>query len=223
MSNQTIDYGQIAAQATVSLKRENAIKQLESCDYVNLTDALSNKDRYSTLVLELLLRETQTGLLNQYGYNDLTMQRTYQLKCLIDKFGEPVKPGDMVEVIEKKTNRDVHGKKIGAKKMKKMKRRGEAKKLIFKRGYEVDAAGCITVPYKDALYLLSQFGVHYETKEPLSPYHERTREPVKIRGKGEVFLHHWRFEEVSPDEHKQLLKDAKKAGKAEKGKQDDWT
>lgn len=94
-----------------------------------------------------------------------------------------------------------------------MKRTGEfSKRFERNREYTVDSKGCITCAFSDAMYFLSQWGVHAETGYPLTMKPEKndineiSGKPVDAPNGSKLHVWYWRYKEITPEEYKKLPK-----------------
>lgn len=72
--------------------------------------------------------------------------------------------------------------------------------------FKVDSKGCILCSFQSAVFFLNNFGVHCESREPLTKKPELSTEPVLVK-KGSTEKKHvwyWRFEEVTDEQYKEL-------------------
>lgn len=186
-----IDYARIQSLPTASARTHAVEEMVGQSDYIAITDALSNSGRGGEYVLQLLADEQQSS------FRGAGQMRTWKIKAMLDKWGTPYKPGDTVSWEVPKSIR-VNGKKLNARIVADMKRRGDRAKLYDAHKYEVDSAGCIECGYADACHLLNQFGVHYETGLAVTSRRKMSREPTTRPDGTKATQHFWRFKEVPP-------------------------
>ena len=186
-----MEYSKIQSLPTASAKQHEVEQQLSGSDYVSITDALSNIGRGGEYVLQLLADEQQSS------FRGAGQMRSWKIKAMLDKWGTPYKPGDVVSWEVAKSIR-VNGKKLNARQVKDMKRRGDDDKLYDVHQYTVDSDGMIECGYNDACHLINQFGVHYETGVAVTSRREKGREPTTRPDGTTATQHFWRFKEVPP-------------------------
>jgi hypothetical protein len=143
--------------------------------------------------MQILDKKSETGI-----------NRRYKIRILKDKWGEPVETGQEIEWMCGRITRDPFGKKLTNAYYKDMVRRGKQRSLEIWHSATVDKHGCIDVGFKDAAILLSERGLHFESKEPLCRYRDVSSEPVKCKDGKMRLQHFWLYEEVPPWEYEQL-------------------
>ena len=180
-----IDYEAIAAGASPERKQRIARDQMQKVGYVSLSDALVNRGRDSVIVLQVL------DAMNEGGSLPL-----YKLKILRDQWGKPPVPGEDHEWKWQIRSRDDFGKKLDQSKIHEMVRRGDDSHIIYHRAV-IDPDGCITVNYRDAVMLLNNFGVHWDSHMSISKMREHSRDPQNTAA-GQQHMWNWRYSEVVP-------------------------
>ena len=197
-----IDFRQITSHHAQDMRRRATIDECEKVGWSNilLTDCLTERDSGGLHVLVILHnRESEvTG-------DDRTR---YKIKVLIDRWGQPVKPGDKIEWLFDQRARDpLTGKKYTNQMRKTLTRMGRADEFQIHHSATVDKHGCIEVGLYDAQLLLSRWGVHPDSQQPLGRYHETATDPVKDPQTGKMRLQHfWRYQEVPAWEYAELSK-----------------
>jgi len=214
-----IDYVRLAAIPDLT-NRKVAIKdEIANVGYVSITDAFAYRDMGGTVVLEYLEGEQRVGMKNpDTNAIDPTVQRTWKFEVLCDEFGYPPIPGKYEKWLYSRTNRDEYGNKLTSRDIAEMKRRGQGHKLETWHSAKIDEVNCIEVAYADAAILMDNWGVHYESNEPISRRKE-LGPPRKLQKNGQEGMrhtHNWRFREVFPDEYEQKLADHKKQKRKKK-------
>jgi hypothetical protein len=162
-----------------------------------LSDALINRDHGGNYVLVYLDKEQLDGVRDENGIVRPAEIRTFKIKILFDEFGNPPKPGTEHKWLFGRTKRDKFGWKISTRQAKEIIRKGNRVELETYHAAKIDNNGCITVPYKDAVHLLDNWGIHYFSNEPISRMREFTRWTKKNPESGEMeHVHNWRYVEV---------------------------
>jgi hypothetical protein len=194
-----IDFERIGGIQGAESKILNIHDQVERIGFENiaLSDCLMNRDRDGSMILNLLQEYASQGTLN------------YKIKVLIDVNGNPVKPGDVIEWKHSIKKRDIFNKKLTMVQIKNFQRRGEIRKIENWHSAVVDNKGCISVSFDDACILLSQFGVHFESKQPLTSMPEKTKTVgydsyEKDTRKSTGLTYFWRYMEVPADKYAKL-------------------
>jgi hypothetical protein len=204
-ADKRIDYEKIAAGASPEHKMRIAQSEMARVGYVSLSDALTNRDRDSVVVLQALDAMDADGRV-----------QPVKLKILRDRHGNPPVPGDVWEWKYQIRTRNAFGQKYDSGKIKEMQRRGDDDHVIYHSAV-VDADGCITVPYRDASNLLHNHGVHWFSKMPISGMKEHSREPEKT-DRGLQHRWNWLYMEVPPwiSATEATTESAKKRGRPKK-------
>jgi len=205
MDEKRIDYEKIAAGASPEHKMRIALSEIERVGYVSISDALTNRTRDSVVVLQAL-----------ESMNADRSAAPVKLKILRDTWGNPPVPGEIYEWKAGIKTRDVYGKKIDMARIHEMVRRGEDTHIKYHSAV-IDADGCITVPYLDALNLLDNHGVHYVSHRPISKMREHSREPEQTTA-GQQHRWNWLYMEVPPwlSATETTTESAKKRGRPKK-------
>jgi len=195
----TIDYEAIAIQPDKRTKLRAASDQFDKVAYINISDALANFERGGDIVLQKLDKEAKNGRYDSgLKAHTMTKQRQYKIKVLFDRFGQPVKKGDVVEWKFDLRTRDADDRKLSTKDIANIIRTGRGDSLKIMHAAEVDKDGCITVDYQDAAKLLNNWGMHYSGKTPISKMNELSGGPKKTPDGTMKHIHNWRFMEVPP-------------------------
>lgn len=208
-----LDFGQISNQPGRDFKIaaiQKEIQRIGGIHNVLVTDCLSYRDQDGLLVMMALQQ-----------HNNANLDLHYKIRCLKDKWGKHVHPGDFVEWKFARKTRDMFGKKITNRQFKEAVRRGQQREFEEWHNAVVDEKGCITVPFKDAAILLDTRGVHFESMQPLTsmPQFERevTRDHydkdfAKVVGR----QHYWLYCEIPRDTYQDLPTIKQKKDKGEK-------
>lgn len=130
----------------------------------------------------------------------------WKLKVLKDEWGQPVKPGDVVEHIIHRSPEHGPGKPMTASEISVEKLNGTYEKnWVTKIPYIVDEKGCITTGFVATAYFLNKFGLHGKTGAIISHHKvETSGDPQKVPSGGFRHVHYWRFKEVDADDYGQL-------------------
>ncbi|MCP4640280.1 MAG: hypothetical protein GY851_07610 [bacterium] len=198
-----IDYRAIANEHVLQRKRAVAREQFNEAAYVSVSDAMVNITRGGEVVLEKLGAESRTGIKDKAGVSSLTNQRAWKLRVLCDRWGMPVKPGDVIKYKADLTNKDEDGNKLTSRDIKDMKRRG-AYNLVTTHALVVDDRGCLTALFEDASKLLKTHGVHYVSGEPITGLKELSGALKDAPDGSKKHVHNWRYVEVPPWEYDEL-------------------
>jgi hypothetical protein len=200
-----LDFSKIASVQGGDNKIRAIHSELErvGMENISISDCIVNRDRDGGMILNLLQEYASQGTLS------------YKLKVLLDVNGNPVKPGDLIEWKHSIRKRDIFGKKLTIAAIKNHIRRGEIRMIEIWHNAVVDAKGCITVGFEDASILLSQYGVHFETKQALTSMPEKTKTVgydsyEKDTRKPTGLTYFWRYMEVQADKYLKLTEIAKK-------------
>lgn len=127
----------------------------------------------------------------------------FKLRVLCDKWGQPVKCGDIVvhSIPSKAWKGASPVDETRARQM------GKYEELFRKHlEYKVDERGCISVPFHTASYFIQQFGVHSKTGLPITKQKRILPEQIpKKRNMPEMgTLHYWRYSEVTEEQYSKL-------------------
>ncbi len=197
-----LDWAAIANNPNEMKKRATAADELErvGADFM-ISDALSHKMEAGHFVLQCINGNINGRPAPAKRGALAAAQRQYKLRVLMDKWGEPVKPGDKVEWKRGQDLRNhVTGNKITAADIKELIRRGELRTIQDWGEAEVDGDLCITVDFADAAQLLDTRGVHYNSDAPITGMREKSSEPAECRDGVIRTQHFWLYEEVPPGE-----------------------
>jgi hypothetical protein len=201
-----IDYNKIATQTGRENKIQAAEDEIARVGYVCLTDAISHPDQCGNLVLVWLED-------NERSFGTEPKQR-FKIKVRCDAWGDKPNPGDIVERKIMKPLTDRSGNLLRNNVINDMRRRGTfEKQFIEVRKFEVDEKGCIDCGYNDAVFFLTEFGVHFETHAAICGRREVGGSPSKCPDGGMKHVRYWRYEEVPPNVYDKLpsLKRSKKS------------
>lgn len=163
-----IDFAVISQQEGPEYTAHAIREQMELVgDDLCLTDCFVNKDRGGSLILRAL---------DNMGYNKM-----FTIFIRHDKWGNPVKPGQVYEWFVERKRRDMFGKLFTQHDIKRMLQTGNIRDIEVWNSAVVDEKCRIKVPYSDACILLNTRGVHFESKQPLTVYKEHASSPTPIR------------------------------------------
>jgi hypothetical protein len=186
--------------------------------WLYLSDVLRHIDSGGRVVLNLLDHESRNPAIDR---------RTVKLRAVCNQWGEAYSPGDEIEIVTQKHNREAFGdiKGVGDKlksgEIKAMVRRGEGGRLKSTYTIKLDQDLCCDVPYIVAKQLLLQYGQSVDglgicDRERIDiltyprDIDPATHKPVTRK------LHNWRWEEITPEYYEQIKKDRRAAEKAAK-------
>jgi hypothetical protein len=216
-----IDYFALSNIKDAAQRMISVSMAVENAGYICLSDAILHARNGGNLVLHWTDREDEAGREDSDGIIMEGSRRMWKIKILCDEYGNPPVPGDKIKWVFKRTCRDKRtGLKLNSRQIKEMQRMGLGDSLIQYHGAIIDEYECISVGYKDAVTMLRNHGVHYESKLPLSPMKEftswRKKNPKYVPTKEElstlrrdeiglVHVHNWRFMEVPPGYEDTLL------------------
>jgi hypothetical protein len=190
--NDKIDFGLIASNTGREYKIRAITSEIERVGIQNIaiSDCLVNTDRDGLFVMRTL---------HEHYRNNRDLR--YKIKVRCDLWGKPVQPGQRLEWKFGRKVRDPFGRKYTQQQIKDYTRRGELRQIEIWHNAVVDESGCITVGFEDAAILLSERGVHYESKQPITRMPERARAMSydsydKDSRKPVGTQHFWLYEEV---------------------------
>jgi hypothetical protein len=209
-----IDFNLVMSRKGANDKLDTLHDEIEACDYVCLTDAISNTGNGGELAMEHLGKDAADAM--QFGE-----QKKYRLQVLKDEWGNTPQPGDTVKRITHKPWRDRQGRKLRSSAISAMKRRGDYKaKYEIVREYTIDEKGCVEMPFEDAGHFLTEYGVHFETGYALTGRKELSGGPCKAPNGSMMHVHYWRYQEAPPWVYSQLSKIETKKGKLKRGRKE---
>jgi hypothetical protein len=187
-----IDFAMIQAQTGREYKLRAIQTELSrvGVNNVAISDCLVNADRDGLVVMRTL-----------HDHFRQNRDLRYKIKVLKDMWGKPVAPGELVRWKFGRRTRDAFGRKYTQDQIKAYTRRGELGQIEIWHDATVDANGCITVGFEDAAILISERGIHYESKAPITRMPEKRDEPTYDRYDRDTrkllgFQHYWLYEEV---------------------------
>ena len=187
-------------------RRQQAV--MEELDRVgeafSLEDALSHGADGGLWMLQFVNGNVNGQAVPRSAAADAAYRKRYRVLVRKDKWGQPVKPGDLVEWRMGMRTRDFQGRKYTITRIKDMERRGELRTIETWHEATVDEHGCISIPFEDALHLLSTRGTFWRSGRPLSGYRETAKEATAIPGGGGRLQHFWLYAEVPEAEYQKL-------------------
>ena len=130
----------------------------------------------------------------------------WKLKVLKDEFGQPVKPGDIVEHVIHRSPEHGTGKPMTSGEISVLKMNGFYERdWVTRIQYKVDDKGCITTGFVATSYFLQKFGVHGKTGAIIS-HHKvaHSGDPQEAPKEGMKHVHYWRFKEVDSEDYGKL-------------------
>lgn len=196
-----INYQALSQIDNIGVRFEAVQKAFDAEEYIPITDAILAAQLGNVagkIVLQLFEAETQRGRINPITKKpDPTNRRTFRLRPLFDEWGDPYKPGDIVEWKAGINKRDRQGRKFTSQKIKELVRTGQEDQYYITHAAEVDADGCIQCAYEDAGSLINLWGIHYDTGLPISKHQEFGALSDYPDG-GKRHKRNWRFVEVLP-------------------------
>jgi hypothetical protein len=201
-----IDYAALARIPEPGQRHVATKLAIKKVNYVSLSDALVNRNNGGNFVLVYLENESQSGRVDPS--TGLTMPndvRQWKIQILCDEFGNPPKPGDVHKWKFGVTKKDEFGVKLTSRTIKEIRRKGLGHTLEEWHGDTIDEYGCIKLPYKDAVLLLDNYGVHYMSNQPITMMKEITSWQKKNPLNGSmVNVRNWRYREIPPGFEGQL-------------------
>jgi len=121
----------------------------------------------------------------------------WKIQVLCDKWGEPMKPGDIVKRKHKRPLRYKPGVPIPGSELSAMKMDGRYKEeLEYYSEFHVDEKGCIDVGFHDAMHFLSLWGVHYRNGKPLTTKQRKSANKIKSPDGTVKNVHYYRYKEA---------------------------
>jgi hypothetical protein len=168
-----VKYSEINAQPTSSAKEDLVQKEIRRVTTPCLSDALINRGVGGQRVLLALDEASKNGVYDPNSDQYLTGSLKWKLKKFQNRDGSIPKPGDQIRVLFARNYRDSAKRKLSGMEIEDRKRRGE-KGFERYHVYELDSDLCFECGFQDALQLLTQAGVHYETRLALNSYKERS-------------------------------------------------
>ena len=138
--------------------------------------------------------------------------RMFWVKVLCDKFGDPVKPGDVVSERWDKMRVRSDGTAVPSDEIEMDRINGDYDaKWTRTTSHVVDAAGCIRLPFSLAALYIAMFGVHWKTGHRVCRTLTRqSYEPVDDGTGNKRHLINWRYSDIPDAEHQRLLDEATK-------------
>jgi len=187
-----IDFAMIASNTGREYKIRAINSEIERVGIQNvaISDCLVNTDRDGLFVMRMM---------HEHYRNNRDLR--YRIKVRSDLWGNPVKPGSNLEWKFHRKVRDPFGKKFTQNQIMEYRRRGEMRQIEIWHDAIVDDSGCINVGFEDAAILLSERGIHYESKQPITRMPEHSRAVSydsydKDTRKAVGTQHFWLYEEV---------------------------
>lgn len=199
-----IDFSKIAAQTGRDYKTRAILSEVDrvGINNVMISDCLVNVDRDGLMVMRTL-------------HNHFMQNRDlfYKIHVIQDLWGNPVKPGQKIEWKAGMKKRDPFGKKYSIQQIKNFQRRGELRQIEIWHNATVDDKGCINVSFEDAAILLSERGVHYLSKEPITTMPEKSKITIDPKTNKPVkpVQFFWLYEEVNLEDYVNLPSLTKKS------------
>ena len=144
--------------------------------------------------------------------NDQSIDRPFEqrfrwkLQCIRDEWGQPVKPGDVIEHIIHRSPEHGPGKPMTSGEISELKMNGFYERdWVTRIPYKVDEKGCITCGYVATSYFLQKYGIHGKTGAIIS-HHKvpNSADPQEAPKEGMKHVHYWRFKEVDTGDYEQL-------------------
>lgn len=187
-SKQGISFESIDSQRTSTARAERIIKEIARVKVPCLSDALINRSVGGQHVLIALDDAKERGTFDpgtkSYGSEPLK----WRIRKILNRDGSKPRKGDTVKVMFERNLKDAAGHTLSGEQWADIIRRGGEPPEKF-RTYTLDNDCCFECGYADASYLLTQYGVHYETGIALT-----SRKPVQ--GSGNSRVHNFLYEEV---------------------------
>lgn len=136
----------------------------------------------------------------------MSQRYRWRLQVLKDEWGQPVKPGDVVEHIIHRSPEHGPGKPFTAGEVSTLKLNGlYEKNWVTKIPYVVDEKGCINCGFVATSYFLQKYGIHGKSGAIISHHRVATSaDPQAAPTEGFKHVHYWRFKEVDRDDYEKL-------------------
>jgi hypothetical protein len=133
--------------------------------------------------------------------------RMYWIKVLCNKFGDPVKPGDIVSEQWDKMKFRSDGTAVPPEEIAMDRINGDYDaKWTRTTEHVVDAAGCIRLPFSLAALYIATFGVHWKTGHRVCrTLNRESYEPVDDGTGNKRRLINWRYSDIPEAEHQRLI------------------
>lgn len=170
-SRKGIKFEQIDAQKTSTEKANAVISEIARVKVPCLSDALVSRSVGGQAVIVALDKAQSSGIYDpnteSYGSEPLK----WRLRKIKNADGSAPKPGDEVRVLFKREQRDAADHKLSAEDWQNIKRRGGQGQERY-HVYKLDQNCEFECNFADAMQLLTNRGVHYETGLALCNYKE---------------------------------------------------
>lgn len=194
-----IDFTRLNAITSPNELKTRVLEEFNAAGDFPLSDVLIQHTNAATHVLKLLADEAKYGCINpRTKRRDTTIRRTYKIKVLCDMWGDPVKPGDVIEWKADIRRRDPMGRKYTTKDMMELRRQNREDEFVEYHAAEVGPDGCIVVEFDDAGKLLITHGVYYGTGGPICSHKEIAGKPKMSPSGAMKHRHNWLYMEVPP-------------------------
>lgn len=131
----------------------------------------------------------------------------WRILVLRDEWGNEVKPGSSVirPIPINRIKRD--GDLVTPRELSKARRDGSFARYEYLKAFPVDARGCFTCDFDDAVYFIHNWGFNRKTKTAVTKKPEYSYEPVDLRdpAKGmKKHIRYWRYAEMDKEDYAKL-------------------
>lgn len=185
----------------------DAVKALDVSNPIELSDLLVRKAQKGAWVLQALGNSQQNALL--YGQQPAM----WRLQVISDEWGNVLSKGDTITRKIPKSPYKPDGKKFTSKDYNISKLNGTFDQDYYiTKSYPVDAKGCITCNFEDAVFFLNTNGVHYNSGRTLTEKPKLSKQPLQCPNGQKLHKHHWRYKEVPNNEYEKLKNRPKRVG-----------
>ena len=128
----------------------------------------------------------------------------FKIRCLRDRWGNKFFKGDSITREYKKPHERA-GRILSSKEIGNLISTGRYRReFVVEKKFDLDDKGCIDCSFGEAVYFLTQNGIHFRDKTRITKLDEFSRNPVKEGMQQEIHKWNWRFEEAPPNEHAKL-------------------
>lgn len=197
---QRIDYNVINSAKNTDGRMSALEAEVARCGYVSLTDALAHPDMCGPVMLAWLQQDEAKNM--RTG-----QQQKWHIQVLTDEWGNKPSKGGIVKRKLALPPVDKAGRTLRSNVVKDMQRRGTWERdYVETREFVIDEKGCIECSYDDAVYFLSQYGIHFETRAGLCGRREISSRQCKSPEGGMKYIRYWRYVEAPPWVYKDLDK-----------------
>ena len=187
-SRKGIQFDNINIQQTSTARAETVQREIARVKVPCLSDAIVNRTVGGQHVLIALDNARKTGVFDPSTQSYSNEQTRWKIRKILNRDGSTPKKGDTVKVLFQREQRDAANHKLSAEQWADIVRRGGQGQERYHM-YTLDDDCCFECGYQDAMFLLTEYGVHYETRMSLGNRKETQGMPGRI-------VHNWLYEEV---------------------------